>query len=115
MNRDLVTSGLYVYVYFKLKDYFIEHGMHNGINLFWAGGLAGILSNIATFPFDPVKTLIQFNTDKVRQIDAVNLIYRTQGYRGFFNGVNPTIIRSFYVHGTVFCINDLCQYIFKNI
>jgi hypothetical protein len=114
LNRDLITSGLYVYVYFRLKDYYMENNLTNHFNLFCAGGLAGMLSNIVCFPFDPMKTIIQNTNAKMTQIEAFKWITFTQGYKGLFNGIVPVVIRSFYVHGIVFFVNDLCHYLINN-
>lgn len=64
-----------------------------------AGGVAGVVGWLATFGFDVVKTRIQ-STNRSSN-NPYNTIwstivhsYRTDGFKVFFSGLSPTLIRS---------------------
>ena len=65
-----------------------------------AGGLAGGLAAAATTPLDVVKTLLQTrgtSTDmEIRHarglFPAAGIIWRREGFRGFFRGVNARVV-----------------------
>lgn len=70
-----------------------------------AGGLSGVTSWLATFPFDTIKTRMQTvpqgagrGTVSTRQemgmIKTIVHCYRTQGAKSFFAGLSPTLIRA---------------------
>ncbi|KAF8141383.1 mitochondrial carrier domain-containing protein [Boletus edulis] len=81
--------------------------------LFLAGGLAGIAGWVATFPMDLVKTRMQsteptkFPTDPCRTIlSTVVHSYRSEGWRVFFRGLTPTLIRSVPVNVATFSVYE---------
>ncbi|KAG6381806.1 mitochondrial carrier domain-containing protein [Boletus reticuloceps] len=85
--------------------------------LFLAGGLAGIAGWVATFPMDLVKTRMQSTepsltatklpTDPCRTIlSTVVHSYRSEGWRVFFRGLTPTLIRSVPVNVATFSVYE---------
>jgi solute carrier family 25 carnitine/acylcarnitine transporter 20/29 len=115
LSRDFISYGSYFWVYFMLKDYFDETSSVTSFKLFCTGGLAGVISWIIGYPFDPIKTIIQ--TDKsdktITQLDAYKLIKSKYGYSGFFRGLSPVLLRAFLVHGVIFKTNEVCRYTFE--
>lgn len=114
LNRDLISYGVYFYVYFTLKDYLISKHQVTSFNLFSIGGLAGVISWIVCYPFDPVKTLIQTQQGEhtLTQFEAYKIIKNKHGNIGFFKGINPVLVRAYFVHGVIFYINELCDKFF---
>ena len=63
-----------------------------------AGSLAGVIGWAATFGFDVVKTRMQgVRRDEAgpyrTTVGAIYHCWRTEGYRVFFRGLSPTLIR----------------------
>ena len=64
-----------------------------------AGGLAGPVSWIVTFPFDVIKTRVQSTINPARDHPFRNMwstiaySYRQEGFKVFFHGLKPTLIR----------------------
>jgi solute carrier family 25 carnitine/acylcarnitine transporter 20/29 len=113
-NRDVLAYGAYFYTYFAMRDYFLNHNLLDNKTLFFAGGTAGIVSWVFSYPFDPVKTLIQTNTQfKITQMQAFRYLFTKYGVRGLFTGLTPVLIRTFFVNGVVFCVNDKFRKILK--
>lgn len=65
-----------------------------------AGALAGVMSWIVTFPFDVIKTRVQSTISPSRDHpfrntwSTIAYSYRQEGFKVFFHGLKPTIIRS---------------------
>lgn len=74
--------------------------LRNPLINFWSGGLSATVFWIVAYPSDVVKQVIV--TDDVKNprfkkyTDAVRFVYQNKGgYRGFFKGFVPSILRSF--------------------
>lgn len=71
---------------------------HSVPALLLAGGLAGVISWVSTFPFDVVKTRMQ-STERIRAnpyrttLSTILASYRSEGLRVFVRGLSPTVIR----------------------
>jgi solute carrier family 25 carnitine/acylcarnitine transporter 20/29 len=63
----------------------------------FAGGLAGVTSWLATFPFDVLKTRVQASAGPTSMWTTARAAYMQGGVRVFFAGLAPTLIR--YVGG----------------
>ncbi|KAF9926857.1 hypothetical protein FBU30_003647 [Linnemannia zychae] len=81
-----------------------------------AGGFAGILGWLSTYPTDVIKTRIQAQHDSLprsQQFRGVwhctKHMYREEGIRVFFKGVNATIIRAFPCNAATFLVYSLCM------
>lgn len=114
VNRDVYSYGVYFYVYFAMKEHWESRNNLNNLKLFFAGGLAGILSWIVCYPFDPMKTIIQACETKLSQKEAYYTIKNKEGYSGFFRGMSAVLIKAFFQHGIVFISNDLLHNFFIN-
>lgn len=84
------------------------------------GGIAGVLSQTATYPLDTIRKTLQANTflyyyqqpghlGKATHpgvIEAANFIYRCQGLRGFYNGMSLNWAKGFLATGVAYGINE---------
>ena len=67
--------------------------------LLLAGGLAGVISWVVTFPFDVIKTRVQSTLSTARDnpyrsmMSTIVNSYRQEGLSVFFHGLKPTLIR----------------------
>jgi len=104
--------------------------------LLFAGGLAGVVGWVATFPLDVVKTRIQSSqpifvsalpllepepltisnlpAPAMKDINPYRSIsstiinsYHTEGLKVFFRGLSPTLIRAIPVNMVIFAVNDI--------
>ncbi|KAJ3343815.1 hypothetical protein HDU83_005518 [Entophlyctis luteolus] len=69
-----------------------------------AGGLAGIVSWISTYPFDVIKTRMQSDLLGARSsmVKTAIDIYRADGLRPFFSGLGATCVRAFPTNAATF-------------
>uniref|UniRef100_A0A0K0FL65 Mitochondrial carrier protein n=1 Tax=Strongyloides venezuelensis TaxID=75913 RepID=A0A0K0FL65_STRVS len=118
--RDAPAYGVYFssFEYFTSRylDFSVEPG--NGYNLlvnFISGGLAGILCWIVTYPLDIVKTRFQNVTSYKNYSTVYKELYKENGLKGFFRGINSTIIRAFITNAVTFVIMTQCQYYLTQI
>lgn len=101
--RDFPSYGVWFVAYAAGKRAFIEQfgwgGSLTPVSLFFAGGLAGVISWGTSYPFDFIKTRVQSSRSMtVRSV--IQDTFRTSGWRGFFHGYNTTLIRGFVCSGT---------------
>ena len=62
-------------------------------NLIISGALSGMFSWLIVMPFDIIKSLVQTHPTKLKIIDAYKQIKYDYGWRGFYYGLTPTIVR----------------------
>ena len=62
-------------------------------HLLTAGGAAGCLSWLVTYPIDFVKTRYQIDNSYSSTFDCIRKTFKTEGYRGFWRGLSPTLLR----------------------
>ncbi|KAG0352875.1 hypothetical protein BGZ54_002538, partial [Gamsiella multidivaricata] len=81
-----------------------------------AGGFAGIAGWLSTYPTDMIKTRMQAqheSTPKAQQFkgvwDCTKHLYREEGFRVFFRGVNATVIRAFPCNAATFLVYSLAM------
>ncbi|KAI8637083.1 mitochondrial carrier domain-containing protein [Parasitella parasitica] len=68
----------------------------SGPKIILAGGSAGIVAWCSTYFADVVKTRIQSEPERYKGfIDCIKRSYRHEGWRIFFRGLTPTILRAF--------------------
>ncbi|KAJ3021251.1 UNVERIFIED_CONTAM: hypothetical protein HDU68_009720 [Siphonaria sp. JEL0065] len=75
--------------------------------LLMAGGLAGIVGWLSTYPFDVIKTHIQSDLSSGKPQGmwvAARTIYKAEGIRPFFTGLGATAIRAFPTNAATFYV-----------
>ena len=76
------------------------------------GGITGIITWIAAFPIDVVKTQVMLNNSNeklsMRQVFVKN--YKMHGWPIFFKGLTPALIRAFPRHAVVLTVFDYVSF-----
>ncbi|KAI9178954.1 hypothetical protein H9P43_005616 [Blastocladiella emersonii ATCC 22665] len=88
---------------------------------FLAGGAAGVLSWASIYPLDVVKSRIQVSEPAVgshrtglvmgaaREAAGVSRdMWRAEGWRVFVRGMQPTLLRAFFVNAVTFATYEMC-------
>ncbi|KAB1263989.1 Mitochondrial glycine transporter [Camelus dromedarius] len=96
--RDAPFSGIYLMFYNQTKNIVLREDQLGAVFVpvvnFSCGVLAGILASLVTQPADVIKTHMQLSPMKFRWIgQAVALIFKEYGLRGFFQGSVPRALR----------------------
>ncbi|XP_054564015.1 mitochondrial glycine transporter isoform X2 [Eptesicus fuscus] len=95
--RDAPFSGIYLMFYNQTKT-IVPHDQLDAALIpvvnFSCGIFAGILASLVTQPADVIKTHMQLSPVKFRWIgQAVTVIFKDHGLRGFFRGGVPRVLR----------------------
>ena len=102
-----VYFGAYYYICGSIAKYLGNGTTNYNVSLMYlclAGGVSGVLGWVVTYPVDVVKSRIQvdgmFGERKYKSIwdCCVKSLNEPEGYRIFFKGMSPTIIRGFAVN-----------------
>ena len=109
--RDVPWSGLYFWSYDTITTKWIkpdDSPKRKYTIKVIAGGIAGILDWIPTYPLDVVKTKIQTDTSyKTPTIyQTMKKYYKLQGPRFFFKGIIPTWFLAFPLNAIIFITYD---------
>lgn len=104
--RETIFASIYFGVYSHSKRFWTS--VNN--NSIWAvplsGGCAGMAAWFCSFPLDVIKSTIQdrdFKTKFQRGTISIGYtVWKTVGIRGFYRGIAPSMIRSFFVSGSRF-------------
>jgi len=72
--------------------------------LLLAGGIAGALQWVPTFPLDVLKTRIQAGEPGQYSsvMDCATQLYKSHGVRIFWRGLSASLVRAFPLHGCIF-------------
>lgn len=73
-----------------------------------AGGFAGVACWVSNYPFDIVKSHIQCSKENksISMKEAFLHYYRLYGYKYFFRGLLPTVLRAFPVNAITLSVFD---------
>lgn len=88
LARDVPFSAIYYATYSHLKQFQAESVGTS----FSCGIISGIFASVVTHPADVVKTSLQLFPSHYRH-DALRLIFKKQGFSGFFVGLLPRLFR----------------------
>ncbi|XP_021945495.1 mitochondrial basic amino acids transporter [Folsomia candida] len=101
--REIPGFGTYFATYEALTTRSQEVGT---FGMMMAGGLAGVMSWIVTFPIDVVKTRLQSDVSGKYSgaIDCLKKTYQAEGYSAFSRGLVSTVIRAFPTNAATFTV-----------
>lgn len=103
--RDCPSYGVWFLVYEATKRYFIDTrgwgGSLTPVSLFFAGGCAGVCAWACIYPVDVVKSRMQSSATATLRSCVLDS-YREGGWRSFFVGFNPTMVKGFVCSGVTF-------------
>ncbi|VDK56640.1 unnamed protein product [Anisakis simplex] len=103
--RDIPSYGVWFAAYDRIGRSMSDDDRLESLNangLLIAGGIAGVLSWLVNYPVDVIKTKFQSDDKFKTYAETVRFTYRTEGYRGFFAGLNSTLIRAFPANAAIF-------------
>lgn len=98
--REIPATGVYFFTYdelCKLGPRTETRNKTEPVTIIFAGGIAGILSWVVTYPCDVIKSRFQADMKGLytSSTDCAIKSYHAEGWRMFFQGINTTIIRAF--------------------
>ncbi|KAI9223211.1 mitochondrial carrier domain-containing protein [Blastocladiella britannica] len=85
---------------------------------FWAGGGAGVLSWASIYPLDVIKSRIQVTDAPLvgslragfqESVAVARTMLREEGARVFFRGMQPALVRAFYVNAVTFVTYEVAM------
>eukprot|EP00127_Corallochytrium_limacisporum_P007267 Clim_evm8s246 gene=Clim_evmTU8s246 len=108
--RESPGNVVYFGSYEFCKEILDEHGVNYSTPLI-AGGMAGTVYWTTQFPFDTIKTHMQGNLDTkdLSTTEVSKRIYSQYGFRGFFKGLTPCLIRAFPANAVAFGAFELSK------
>ena len=109
--RDVPSWGIYFYVFEKCKQEFAHYSQTKEPTIFqkmMAGGTAGVACWVSNYPFDIVKSHIQCSkgNQTITMKEAFLHYYRLYGYKYFFRGLLPTVLRAFPTNAITLSVFD---------
>jgi len=112
--RESTYTSLRLGLYEPIKQLMGVNNKSGFGEKFIAGSLAGAIGSIFGNPFDVVKTRLMA-TEEVKTHSFTQIfknIYRTEGFEGFYKGLNANIMRACVLNGTkMACYDQIKEYI----
>lgn len=109
--RDLPSSSVYFLIYDVVYHRLVAKGYTDRRGVFaslMAGGWAGVLSWMLVLPFDVIKSQIQKDYRRQRYsslMECARTIWASSGWRAFYSGLIPCVLRAFPVNAITFTVN----------
>lgn len=72
-----------------------------------AGGLAGQAFWLSGYPFDVIKSYMQYHPKEKGMIDTIKYLYGRNGVRYFYRGLSITLVRAFPVNAINFVAYEI--------
>ena len=114
--RDGPGSALYFATYEYLKRRLTPEGSTMSLGaISFAGGMAGVAMWIPVFPIDTIKSNLQSSETSQSISQITKSIYRSGGFKAFFPGIGPALLRSFPANAATFVGVELAHNFFKSL
>ncbi|KAL0267337.1 UNVERIFIED_CONTAM: hypothetical protein PYX00_009631 [Menopon gallinae] len=99
---NAIVFGMYGYIQRRMSD------PTSLSSIFIAGAAAGVVQSFICSPMELVKSHLQIHTDRALQspVKCLSRIYKKDGYRGVFKGLNITIVREGIGFGVYFAVYE---------
>lgn len=78
----------------------------SNVELAISGALAGVIAWVSTFPIDCIKTRVQASDRRMGVAAAAKDVWQSGGWRAFWRGVGPTVLRAIPVNATLFVVYE---------
>lgn len=111
--RIVPQYGMHFYTYNKLINAFQQLTPDNRKNKLTyvrdqiiAGGLAGQIGWLVTYPLDAVKNFVQYHPNYKSWTKATRFLYRKYGWSYFYRGYSIAVLRAFPVSAVSFIVYD---------
>jgi solute carrier family 25 carnitine/acylcarnitine transporter 20/29 len=110
--RDALGTGIYFGGYESMKRILSKEGSAAGpLTHFMSGGFCGIMSWLIVFPVDAIKTNMQKDImmpkPKYKSVmDCAISLFKKNGFKGLYRGLNVTLIRAFPIHSLNFLVYE---------
>lgn len=109
-GRELSYTSIKLGAYAPVRDMMGAGGPDASIGLkFLAGAITGGLGSVVGNPFDVMKTLAQTNTSNQPLGSLVSDMYKDQGIKGFYRGVEVNIMRACVLNATKMGCYDITK------
>jgi solute carrier family 25 ornithine transporter 2/15 len=79
------------------------------------GGIGGTTLWLLMFPTDVVKSRIQINRLNMTMISCMQDIVKKEGVRALYNGLGPTMVRTFPATGALFLAYEYTKKILHEV
>ncbi|CAN6627607.1 mitochondrial carnitine carrier [Trichomonascus vanleenenianus] len=114
--RDGPGSALYFATYEILKKKLTPKDSELSLGaITFAGGMAGVAMWVPVFPIDTIKSNLQSSQVPQSIGQVTKSIYRSGGFKAFFPGIGPALLRSFPANAATFLGVELAYKFFKNL
>ncbi|ANB13643.1 Crc1p [Sugiyamaella lignohabitans] len=114
--RDGPGSALYFATYEYLKRKLTPEGTTMSLGaISFAGGMAGVAMWVPVFPIDTIKSNLQSSQTPQSIGQVTRNIYRSGGYKAFFPGLGPALLRSFPANAATFVGVELAHKFFQTL
>lgn len=121
--REVVYLGSYFWCYEGIRETLIKQSFSLKLAVPIAGGFAGALGWLFSFPLDSVRARVQGQTlmlghhqcfKSQTAIELASTLLRESGVTGLYSGVTPSIIRAFLVSGVRFSAYEFVVYLLSD-
>ncbi|XP_061338588.1 mitochondrial arginine transporter BAC2-like [Gastrolobium bilobum] len=123
MLRDAPAHGFYFWTYEYTREILhpgCRKSCQESLNtMLIAGGLAGVVSWVFSYPLDVIKTRLQAQTPSSLKykgiLDCLRKSIKQEGYVVLWRGLGTALARAFVVNGAVFSSYEITlRYLFNN-
>lgn len=112
--REASYTSLRIGLYGPIKHAMGVKNDSNFVLKFTAGSLAGAIGSLAGNPFDVLKTRMMASEGRTPSFGAsFSHLYRTQGFGGFYRGLEANVMRAMVLNGTKMACYDQIKYMIK--
>ena len=115
VNRDLISTGVYFYFYYSIKDYLKIKYKEDEMSSFLEGLLGastGLVTWIFSYPFDTIKTIVQTASLKDKtptQLLVLKQLRDQGGIKQVYRGASPSLLLSTLTSSLTFLFFEMCK------
>jgi solute carrier family 25 carnitine/acylcarnitine transporter 20/29 len=116
LARDGPGSALYFAAYeYTKKSLTPEGGEASFGSILFAGGMAGVAMWVPVFPIDTIKSNLQSSDHPQSIAQVTRSIYAKGGFKAFFPGIGPALLRSFPANAATFLGVEMAHKFFNSV